>query len=252
MIILEGVHKSFGTQHVLRGIDLHVKRDETLVIIGASGGGKSVLLRHMTGLMRPDKGRVHFDGVDITRMPERQLNELRLRTGMLFQHSALFDSLTVGENVGFGLYEKTKLNSREIADIVAEKLKLLGLGGIESKYPSELSGGMRKRVGLARAIAMDPELILYDEPTTGLDPIMADVINELIVKLKQTVNATAVAVTHDMTSAWKIADRIVMLHNGRIVADGSPEEIRETTDPLVGQFIRGEATGPISIAEAKT
>ena len=247
MIFLKDIYKSFDRQPVLRGVSLHVERGKTLVIIGGSGCGKTVLLRTMIGLLRPDSGQVHFDGQEISRMPERRLNSLRLRTGMLFQNAALFDSLTVAQNVAFSLTENTDKSREEIDSIVAEKLTMMGLPGIQSKYPSQLSGGMRKRVGLARALAMDPELILYDEPTTGLDPIMADVINELIVKLKHTLNTTAVAVTHDMTSAYKIADRIVMLHDGRVVADGTPDEVRNTDDPLLGQFIRGEAEGPIQV-----
>jgi phospholipid/cholesterol/gamma-HCH transport system ATP-binding protein len=247
VIELRDVHKYFGTNHVLRGVNLTVPRGKTLVVIGRSGCGKSVLLRVMIGLLRPDSGTVLFDGEDITTMSERQMNRIRLRTGMLFQNAALFDSLTVAENVGFGLKQNTSTSDAEIARIVAGKLAVVDLAGVESKYPSELSGGMRKRVGLARAIAMDPALILYDEPTTGLDPIMADVINTLIVKLKRTMQTTAVAVTHDMTSAYKIADRIVMLHDGIIVAEGAPDEVHNTADPLLGQFIRGEAEGPIPV-----
>jgi len=247
VIELRDVHKYFGTNHVLRGVNLTVPRGKTLVVIGRSGCGKSVLLRVMIGLLRPDSGTVLFDGEDITTMSERQMNRIRLRTGMLFQNAALFDSLTVAENVGFGLKQNTSKSDAEIARIVAGKLAVVDLAGVESKYSSELSGGMRKRVGLARAIAMDPALILYDEPTTGLDPIMGDVINTLIVKLKRTMQTTAVAVTHDMTSAYKIADRIVMLHDGIIVAEGAPDEVRDTADPLLGQFIRGEAEGPIPV-----
>ena len=249
MIQLRDVHKYFGEQHVLRGVTLDIERGKTTVIIGGSGCGKSVLLRTTIGLLLPDSGEVVFDGQDVTKMSEAEANRLRLRTGMLFQDAALFDSLTVAENVAFSLHENTIKSESEIAQIVAEKLSLVGLPGIEHKYPSELSGGMRKRVGLARAIAMEPELILYDEPTTGLDPIMADAIDSLMVKLKEALRTTAIAVTHDMKSAYKIGDRIVMLHEGRIVAEGTPDEVRDTTDPLLGQFVRGEAEGPVRLGQ---
>ena len=240
-----GVEKSFGDNRVLRGTDLKITRGETIVIIGRSGCGKSVLLKHMIGLLKPDKGKVFVDGTEVTTLGQRRLFELRQKFGMLFQSAALFDSLTVWENVGLGLIEHTDLPMDEIRSRAVEKLALVGLGGVEDIKPAELSGGMKKRVGLARAIAMDPEIILYDEPTTGLDPIMADVINELICNLKKTLSITSVAVTHDMTSAYKIGDRIAMLYEGQIIYDGTPEEVKCCGHPVIQQFVEGRAEGPI-------
>jgi len=247
VISLRGVEKSFGAQPVLRGVDLDIYRGESLVVIGPSGCGKSVLLKHLIGLILPDKGSIRIDGADITDMDSSSLYDVRKKFGMLFQGAALFDSLTVEENVGLGLVEHTKLGPREIAERVAESLRKVGMEHAARKKPSELSGGMKKRVGLARAIAMDPEIVLYDEPTTGLDPIMADVINRLIRSLQKELNATSITVTHDMTSASKVADRVAMLHGGRIVFEGSVEEVRATADPVVRQFVRGEAEGPIHV-----
>jgi phospholipid/cholesterol/gamma-HCH transport system ATP-binding protein len=249
MIELIDVHKSFGTNHVLRGINLQIKKGESVVIIGGSGSGKTVLLKHIIGLLRPDKGTVKIDGIDLLKLKEDELNKVRRRFGMLFQSSALFDSLTVWENVGFGLRQNTKLPEAEIKEIAIQKLRMVGLVGVEDLMPSELSGGMRKRVGLARAIAMDPEILLYDEPTTGLDPIMADAINELIIEMRERLNVTSVAITHDIKSAYKIADRIAMLYNGVIIGTGTPEEIKNTSDPVIKQFIKGSAMGPIKIED---
>jgi phospholipid/cholesterol/gamma-HCH transport system ATP-binding protein len=245
MIQIKEVHKSFGRNYVLRGVDLMIKKGETIVIIGRSGCGKSVLLKLIMGLLKPDEGKILINGDDITFWNDNQLNKLRQRFGMLFQASALFDSMTVDENVGLGLREHTKLPEDEIKKKVKEKLKLVGLAEIEEKKPAELSGGMKKRVGLARAIAMEPEYVLYDEPTTGLDPIMADVINELIIDLRNTLSITSIAVTHDIVSAYKIADRIAMLYEGKIVFVGTPEEVKNTENPVVRQFIEGNAQGPI-------
>jgi phospholipid/cholesterol/gamma-HCH transport system ATP-binding protein len=245
MIQIKDVHKSFRKNYVLRGVDLTINKGETIVIIGRSGCGKSVLLKLIMGLMKPDEGKIFINGDDITFWNDNQLNKLRQRFGMLFQASALFDSMTVDENVGLGLREHTKLPEDEIRQKVKEKLKLVGLAEIEEKKPAELSGGMKKRVGLARAIAMDPEYVLYDEPTTGLDPIMADVINELIIDLRNTLSITSIAVTHDIVSAYKIADRIAMLYEGKIVFVGTPEEVKNAEDPVVRQFIEGSAQGPI-------
>jgi phospholipid/cholesterol/gamma-HCH transport system ATP-binding protein len=245
MIEIKGVFKSFGDNHVLKGVDLSINKGETIVIIGRSGCGKSVLLKLIMGLMKPDEGKIFIKGDDITSWNDNQLNKLRQKFGMLFQASALFDSMTVDENVGLGLREHTKLTEDEIQKKVKEKLKLVGLSEIEEKKPAELSGGMKKRVGLARAIAMDPEYVLYDEPTTGLDPIMADVINELIINLRNTLSITSIAVTHDIVSAYKIADRIAMLYEGKIVFVGTPEEVKNTDDPVVRQFIEGSSQGPI-------
>jgi phospholipid/cholesterol/gamma-HCH transport system ATP-binding protein len=200
----------------------------------------------MMGIMEPDEGEILIDGVDIFSLPPRELNQFRLKLGMLFQGAALFDSLTVAENVGFSLYEHTQLAPEVILGKVQEKLGLVGLGGIEELMPAALSGGMKKRVGLARAICNDPKIILYDEPTTGLDPIMADGINDLIVEMKQKLRVTSVSVTHDLTSAYKIADRIAMLYKGRIVGIGTPQEIKNTENPVIRQFITGSAKGPIT------
>ena len=246
MIELIDVHKSFGDNYVLRGIDLSIQRGETMVIIGGSGSGKSVIIKHMIGLLKPDKGKVVVDNKDVSSLKEGELNELRKKFGMLFQGAALFDSLSVWENVGFGLKEHTHLSNEEVKRIAIEKLKMVGLEGVEDLRPSELSGGMKKRVGLARAIAMEPEILLYDEPTTGLDPIMADAINDLIVEMKKKLNVTGIAITHDMVSAYKIGDRIAMLYKGEIIGVGTPEEIKNSQDPVVHQFITGSAVGPIT------
>jgi phospholipid/cholesterol/gamma-HCH transport system ATP-binding protein len=246
MLDVIDVHKSFGSHHVLRGVNLSVEKGESLTVIGGSGSGKSVLLKHIIGLLFPDRGRVIVDGQVLNELDEHGLNELRKKFGMLFQMAALFDSLSVWENVGFSLKQHTKLSDSEIRKIATEKLALVGLKDVEDKMPSELSGGMRKRVGLARAIAMDAAIILYDEPTTGLDPITADAINELIVDLRKKLGVTSVAITHDMQSAYKISDRIAMLYKGEIVETGTPEQIRNTTSPLVRQFITGSAVGPIT------
>lgn len=255
MIKIEQVHKHFGKNHVLRGADLHIKRGESMVVIGGSGSGKSVLMKHVIGLLQPEQGRVLIDNQDIGHLREKELNEVRKKYGMLFQGAALFDSLTVWENVGFGLLEHTKLSNTEIRSIVCKKLAMVGLKGIEDLKPAELSGGMKKRVGLARAIAMEPQILLYDEPTTGLDPIMADVINDLILEMKHKLHITSLTITHDMVSAYKIADRIAMLYLGQIIAVGTPEEIKTSSNPIVQQFITGSAVGPITanakIAEAE-
>jgi phospholipid/cholesterol/gamma-HCH transport system ATP-binding protein len=246
-IIAEDVHKSFGSNVVLNGIALTVHEGETLVIIGRSGCGKSVFLKHIIGLMKPDAGTITVDGCDVTASKGRELNDIRRKFGMVFQGAALFDSLSVGENVGFFLYEYSGLSDEEIADVVEEKLRLVGLENISEMKPAELSGGMKKRVGLARALAHDPQIVLYDEPTTGLDPIMADVINELIIKLDEQLDVTSIAVTHDMASAYKIADRIAMMYGGKIIAVGTPDEIKNSDNEYVQQFINGEAKGPIDV-----
>ena len=246
MITIENLHKSFGDSKVLRGVNLTIEKGKTFVIIGRSGCGKSVLLKHIIGILKPDTGKVIIDGTDITRLNERELNQVRRRFGMLFQGAALFDSLTVGENVSFGLRRHTTLGREEIKRIVREKLRLVGLVRIEGLKPAELSGGMKKRVGLARAIAMEPEIVLYDEPTTGVDPIMAAAINELIIELHDKLKIVSIAVTHDMTSAYKIADKIAMLYEGKIIEVGTPEEIKNTKNPVVRQFITGAAIGPIT------
>lgn len=249
MIEIINLSKSFGNSKVLDNLNLIINKGETIVIIGRSGCGKSVLLKHIIGLLRPDFGQVIIEGKDISKIDEKELDRLRLNFGMLFQGAALFDSMTVGENVGFALTEHTNMPEQEIKTKVARALELVGLKGIERLMPAELSGGMKKRVGLARAICNNPAIILYDEPTTGLDPIMADAINDLIVELNDKLEITSIVVTHDMVSAYKIADRIAMLYKGRIVAIGTADDIKGTKDPVVKQFITGASKGPITEAE---
>ena len=246
MIEIINLCKSFDGHKVLDGLNLNINTGETTVIIGRSGCGKSVLLKHIIGLLRPDSGQVLIDGKDVTKMDEKELSFLRMKFGMLFQGAALFDSLNILENVAFGMIEHMNSPKEEIAKRVRECLNLVGLKGIEDKKPAELSGGMRKRVGLARAIALRPQIILYDEPTTGVDPIMGDAINDLIIELHNKLKVTSIAVTHDMTSAYKIGNRIAMLYNGKIVVNGTPEEIKNTKDPIVRQFITGASKGPIT------
>lgn len=245
------VWKSFDARRVLRGVNLTVEPGETVVIIGQSGTGKSVLLKHIVGLLAPDRGGVFVDGVNVGKLSRKKLFELRMRFGMVFQSSALFDSLTVGENVGFAMREHTGMSDEEITLICDEKLHMVGLDDIGEKAPAELSGGMKKRVGFARAIAMNPECVLYDEPTTGLDPIMADVINNLIVKLSSELKITSVVVTHDLASAYKVGHRIAMLHDGVVIFTGTPDEVRETGNPIVRQFIEGRAEGPIVVGSGE-
>lgn len=247
MIIVSNLQKSFGPKQVLKGVNLKIYDGESLVILGPSGCGKSVLLKHIIGLMKPDSGQVLIDGEDITRFEQKKLDALRMRMGMLFQSAALFDSLNVEENVAFGLRRHTKLTSRAIHHIVSEKLEMVGLPGTNYLMPSELSGGMRKRVGLARAIAMEPEIILYDEPTTGLDPIMTSAIDELHLSLKERLGVTSIVVTHDLKSAYRVCDRIALHFGGQIVEIGTREEIINSPNPLVQQFIRGEAQGPMTL-----
>ncbi|HYO11019.1 MAG TPA: ABC transporter ATP-binding protein [Tepidisphaeraceae bacterium] len=240
-IELRNVSKRFGSLVVLRNLTLAIEKGQSLVVIGASGTGKSVMLKHIVGLLRPDHGEVWIDGRRIDNLAERDLVDVRTRFGFLFQMGALFDSLTVAENVAFPVVEHTHKPAEEIAAIVKTKLRQIGLPDAGPKMPGELSGGQKKRVALARAIALDPEVILYDEPTTGLDPVRSDVINELILKLQRELHVTSIVVTHDMNSAFKVADRIVMLHEGRIVFDGTPDEIQKSEDPDVKRFVQGEA-----------
>ena len=247
-IELHGIKKYFGEKPVLRNVNLSINEGETLVVIGRSGCGKSVMLKHIVGLFKPDSGRVFVDGEDITDLPEHGLYRIRKKFGFLFQGSALLDSLTVGENVGLGLTELSKYPHSEIKRIVAEKLAMVGMIGIEGYMPADLSGGLKKRVGLARAIAMEPEIIMYDEPTTGLDPIMADSINELIINLKRQLNITSIVVTHDMASVRRVADRVAMLHHGEIIFDGSVNDLDASDNEVVRQFVEGRADGPIKPA----
>lgn len=247
MIRIRNLYKRFGSKMVLRGLNLEIRQGETMVIIGRSGEGKSVLLKCMLGLIESDRGEIWFKQENILALKESGRARFRQRCGMLFQGGALFDSLTIEENVGFGLRRMKNHTEEQIRGIVQEKLSLVGLKNIEHQYPAELSGGMKKRAALARAIAMDPEIILYDEPTTGVDPIMADAINELINEMNRKLPISSIAVTHDMVSAYKIADRMALLHQGRIVEVGTPEQIKQTRNPLVRQFITGSAHGPISL-----
>ncbi len=245
MIEVLYLSKAFDDHKVLDRVQLTVKTGETLCIIGRSGSGKSVLLKHIIGLIRPDEGSVLIDGVDLLELSGAELDRVRLKFGMLFQGAALFDSMTAFENVAFPLREHTTMTAAAITQRVHECLELVGLKDIDDLYPAELSGGMRKRVGLARALSISPEIILYDEPTTGIDPIMGDIINDLIISLRDRLKVTSIVVTHDMHSAYKVADRIAMLYNGSIVEVGTPDEIRQSKNPVVQQFIKGEATGPI-------
>ena len=239
MIKVVGLRKAFGGQSVLNGIDLEVPDGSITIIIGRSGGGKSVLLKVLIGLLFPDSGEVRIEDQNIVRMNEWQLLKVRHKFGMLFQSAALFDSLTVAENIAFALRRERCHSDSEIRQKVSDALSMVELEGIEEKRPSELSGGMRKRVGLARAIVYKPEIVLYDEPTTGLDPVVADSIDQLIVRVRDRLDVTTVAVTHDMRSAGRIGQRIMMLHEGRIYASGTPEEIFKSTDPIVHRFVNG-------------
>lgn len=239
MIEVRNLEKSFGAQKVLDGVNLRIETGESVVIIGRSGGGKSVLLKHIIGLIKPDAGEVLIDGENIVRMNERQLLRVRSKFGMLFQGAALFDSMTVGENIAFPFRRNKVLSPAEIDHKVARALEVVDLAGTEDKSPAELSGGMKKRVGLARAIVYDPQIVLYDEPTTGLDPIVSDSIDQLILRVRSHCRATSVVVTHDMRSARRVADRILMLHEKKIYTEGTPEEIFSSEDPIVRQFVEG-------------
>jgi phospholipid/cholesterol/gamma-HCH transport system ATP-binding protein len=250
-IELKNVSRSFRGQTVLKDLDLAVKKGESLVILGRSGCGKSVLLKHMIGLMKPDAGSVTVDGTDLARIKYNDLNRVRKKFGFLFQGAALFDSLTVFENVGFQLIEYTRLQYGDVKKRVAECLAMVGLEDIEHLKPAELSGGMKKRVGLARAICMSPEIILYDEPTAGLDPIMGDAITKLIRYLHDKLKITSVTVTHDIRSAYKIADRICLFNDRRLIEVGSPLEVQRSTDEIVRQFVTGDAIGPLTAGEFK-
>jgi phospholipid/cholesterol/gamma-HCH transport system ATP-binding protein len=246
LIGIRGLCKRFGKKVVLDGLDLTVPKGKNTVVIGGSGTGKSVLIKCVVGLLKADAGEIRIDGEDVTKMDERELVRVRRKFGMLFQGSALFDSMDVGDNVAFALRRLKMYPERQIRDVVEEKLSMVGLRDIQRLMPAELSGGMKKRVGLARAIASEPDIILYDEPTTGLDPIMADVINDLIVSLRESLGVTSITITHDMASAYKIADFIAMLYKGRIIEVGTPSEIRATANPVVRQFVEGRAQGPIT------
>jgi phospholipid/cholesterol/gamma-HCH transport system ATP-binding protein len=246
MIDARGVKKSYGKRTILRGVDMTVQSGETLVIIGGSGCGKSTFLKSVIGLVHPDEGSISVDGVDITKLTsEADIAHYRQKFGYLFQEAALFDSLTVWENVTFGLRYLTDIPQSKYRQVATEKLALVGLKDIENFKPSELSGGMKKRVALARAIAAEPDYILYDEPTTGLDPIMSDVINDLILDLQKKLKVTSIVVTHDMKSAYKIASRIAMLHDGKVLAVAHPDVIKVSDNPYIRQFVDGKSEGPI-------
>ena len=242
MIRLENLHKSFGTNEVLRGFSLEVKEGETMVIIGFSGSGKSVAIKHIVGLLEPDAGRVEVDGLDVGTLTRRELYELRARVGYVFQFAALFDSLTIAENVAMGLRKQGQLDEDGIGERVREALELVDLDpSVGEKLPSELSGGMRKRVGIARAIALRPKYLLYDEPTTGLDPVTSAIIDDLMLRMQRQLGVTGIVITHDMRSAYTVGTRIAMLYEGRVRQVGTVEEIKQTTDPIVRQFIEGRA-----------
>lgn len=245
-ISVQNLVKYFDNHQVLHGVTLDVYQGETFVIMGGSGCGKSTLLRHMTGAIRPDSGKVFFLDKDLTEMTERQKETVKRRFGMCFQSAALIDYLNVEENVALPLKEHTKLDPKIISILVKMKLNLVGLQGFETLMPNMLSGGMKKRVGLARAIAMDPEVVFYDEPTAGLDPVVCAVIDKLILDLNKKLLMTSVVVTHNMESVFRIADRVVMLHDGKVLQIGTPEEIKNSPDPIIQQFIRGEIEGPIN------
>lgn len=243
IIVLKNLTKKFGKNVVLDNISLSIEKGKTTVIIGPSGCGKTVLIKHMIALLRPSSGEVHFKGQRIDNLDEHELNTVRTHFGFLFQGGALFDSLTVAENIMFPVRQHYKVtNNTGVDELVKSKLAMVGLDGFQNYFPAKLSGGQKKRVALARAIALNPDVILYDEPTTGLDPIRSDVINELILKLQKSLGLTTVVVTHDMTSAYKIADRIIMLHEGKIIADGDTNYIRNHPHPIVQQFIKGEVS----------
>ncbi|MBK7141623.1 MAG: ABC transporter ATP-binding protein [bacterium] len=248
LIQFEQVVKSFGYLRVLDGVDLQVRAGESICVIGLSGSGKSVMLKHLIRLIEPDSGRILFEGNDIGQFDSDELVTMRRRFGMLFQGAALLDSMTVAENVGLGLLESRQFTPEQIDEIVNEKLEMVGMSATKGKLPAELSGGMRKRIGLARAIATNPDVMLYDEPTSGLDPVTSDVIDDLIVELNQKLHVTSITVTHDMRSAFKIADRIVMLYHGKVEFDGTPDQVRNTPNPILQQFISGSAQGPIRVA----
>lgn len=248
MIEIQKLSKGFNNRLVLNELSLDVSTGQTCVIIGRSGCGKSVLLKHIVGLLRPNAGKVLVNDKEVGRLKEVELNILRSKISMVFQGGALFDSMSVADNVGFSLIEHTHITQKDLSGRVEESLQLVGLGGIGNLMPSELSGGMKKRVALARAICIHPEIILYDEPTTGVDPITADSINELIRSLHDKLKVTSVVVTHDMKSAYHIADKIAMMYKGKIILEGTPKEIQATHDPVVHQFIHGLSKGPITEA----
>ncbi|HBR16127.1 MAG: ABC transporter ATP-binding protein [Deltaproteobacteria bacterium RIFCSPLOWO2_12_FULL_43_16] len=247
MIKIIDLKKYFNSKKVLDGVNLEIEKGKITVIIGRSGEGKSVLIKHIIGLLKPDFGEIFLDGQDITKMTERELNEVHRRFGMLFQGAALFDSMTVGENVAFPLREHTEMPENDLKNIIIEKLRKVGLKNVENMMPADLSGGMKKRVGLARAIAMDPEIVLFDEPTTGLDPVMSDNIATLILDTQRDLKTTYIVITHDIPLTYKIADKIAMLHEGRIVEQGDVDYMKSSPNPILRQFLEGRSEGPIKV-----
>ncbi len=247
MIEVIDLHKSFNGQEVLRGINLKVEEGQTLALIGASGKGKSVLLKHIIGLTKPDKGSILIDNQDVSKLRGKALKKLKEKCGIVFQGGALFDSLSVFENVAFPLREKTKMKNAEITERVTAELARVGLTGADHKNPAEISGGMKKRVALARCLVLHPEIILFDEPTTGLDPLIGKAVHNMIRSCQKRLNLTAIMVTHEIPAIFPLVDRVAMLHNGKILIDCTPEEIMESKDPIVHQFIHAELDGPISI-----
>jgi phospholipid/cholesterol/gamma-HCH transport system ATP-binding protein len=238
VIDIQNICKKFGTQEVLKDVSFKVKKGSTRVILGLSGSGKSVLMKHLIGLLMPDSGHILVDGVDLTALDHKGLLQIRRKFGMVFQQAALFDSMSVGDNVAFPLHEHTRLSKKEIWEKVAEKLEVVGLAGKEKKFPAELSGGMRKRVGLARAIVLEPACVLYDEPTTGLDPLTTDNVDNMIMDAKKRLNVTSVVISHDVGSALKIADEIAVIHQGKIVEDCGVDAIRQSKHPFVQEFLQ--------------
>jgi phospholipid/cholesterol/gamma-HCH transport system ATP-binding protein len=240
-IELRDIHKAFGPKKILRGLSLTVEEGETVSLVGFSGAGKSVTLKHINGLLKPDQGTVFVDGLEVPRLPRDQLYKLRLDIGYVFQFAALFDSMTVSENIRMGLVKKGGLGEKEMQERTAESLKLVDLTGFEHRFPAELSGGQRKRAGLARAVAYRPKYLLYDEPTSGLDPVTTTVIDRLIMRMKEELGVTSLVITHDMKSAYTVSDRIAMLYEGRVVQVGTPDEIRASDNDIVRSFVEGRA-----------
>ena len=249
VIRIVDLYKSFAGVPVLNGLNLEIERGRINFIIGRSGGGKSVLLKNIIALMKPDSGHIYVDDLDIVGLKEHALNRVRQRFGMLFQDAALFDSMTVGDNVAFPLVEHSRLKTKEIKRLVGEKLAMVGLEGVEDLMPSEISGGMRKRVGLARAMILEPDILLFDEPTTGLDPIMCEQVDEMIVRTQTGLGSTSIVISHDIPATLRIAHRVAMIYEGRIAACGTPEDIKNSDDPVVQQFLKGEAEGPMILGD---
>ena len=247
IVEFRGVHKAFGKQKVLDDVSLRIERGKTTVVIGPSGTGKSVFIKLLVGLLRPDAGEILVDGQAITHLKERDLFGVRKKFGMLFQDGALFDSMNVGDNVAFPLHQHTRKSEREIRAIVAAKLAQVGLPGVEHKFPSELSGGMRKRVGIARALALEPEIVLFDEPNSGLDPVMSDAIDKLILRMQHELGLTFIVISHDIPGTFQIADRIAMLYKSKLIAYGSAEKLKESDHPILRQFFDRSSEGPIQV-----